>query len=61
VAISPFPIDGLNARKRHGGGAGGLDRLTQAWLVVLELNDQMRISGGGGFEGFFFDNAWRRT
>ena len=59
VAIALFPINGPNAAKRHGCGASGLDRLTQGPLVVLELDDQMRVRGGGGFEGFF-DNASRR-
>ena len=53
VAIAFSPIDGSDATKRHGGGASGLDRLTQARLVVLELNDQMRVRGGRGLEGFF--------
>jgi hypothetical protein len=53
MAIAPFLIDGLNAGKRHGDCASGLDHLMQRWLVALELNDQMRVCGGGGFEGFF--------
>jgi hypothetical protein len=52
MAIAPFLIDGLNAGKRLGRGVSSLDRLTQARLVALELNDQMRVRGGGGFEGF---------
>lgn len=59
VAIAFFPINGPNAGERLGRGASGLDRLTQGLLVVLELDDQMRVRGGGGFEGFF-DNASRR-
>jgi len=27
--------------------------VTQGQLIVFELNDQMRVRGGGGFEGFF--------
>jgi hypothetical protein len=27
--------------------------LTQGQLIVFELNDQMCVRGGGGFEGFF--------
>lgn len=53
VAIAFSPVDGPDAAKRHSGGASGLDRLTQARLVVLELNDQMRVGGGRGLEGFF--------
>ena len=53
VAIAPIPVDGLNPRKRHGRVASGLDFLTQGKLIVLELNDQMRVCGDRGFEGFF--------
>ena len=59
MAIAPFGADGLNAGKRLGGAASGLDSLTQARLVVLELDDQMRAGGGGGLEGLF-GNASRR-
>ena len=59
VAIALFPVNGPSAGKRLGRGANGLDRLTQGRLVVLELNDQMGVRGGGGFKGFF-DNASRR-
>ena len=59
MTITFFAIDGPDAGKRHDRGASGLDRLTQGRLIVLELDDQMRIRGGGGFEGFF-DNASRR-
>ena len=53
VTIAPFLVDGLNDRQRLGGGAGGLDISTQDRLVVLELDDQMRVRGGGCLEGFF--------
>ena len=53
VAIAPFLINGLNATKRFDSGASGVDRLTQARLVVLELNDQMGVGGSRGLEGFF--------
>jgi hypothetical protein len=53
VAIASFLIDCLNATQRYGGGASGLDRLAQARLVVLELNDQMGVRCGRDFEGFF--------
>ena len=53
MAIALFRIDGPDARQRHGDCASGLDHLMQRRLVALELNDQMRVCGGGGFEGFF--------
>jgi hypothetical protein len=53
VAIALFLIDRLNTRKRHDRVASGLDFLTQGKLIVFELNDQMRVRGGRGFEGFF--------
>ena len=53
VAIAPFLINGPNATERYSGGASGLDRLTQARLVVLELNDQMGVRCGCDFESFF--------
>jgi len=53
VAIALFRVDGLDAGKRRDRRASGLGRLTEGWLVVLELNDQMHVGGGGGFEGFF--------
>ena len=54
VTIAPCPVDGLNAGKRFGRVTNGFDLLMQGWLIVLELNDQMGIRGGGGFEGFFW-------
>lgn len=53
VTIAPFPVDGLDAGKRFGRVASGFDLLMQSRLIVLELNDQMGVRGGGGFEGFF--------
>ena len=53
MAIAAFFIDGPNTRKWHGCVASGLHLLTQVQLIVFELNDQMRVRGGGGFEGFF--------
>ena len=53
MAIAAFFIDGPNTRKWHGCVANGLHLLTQGQLIVFELNDQMRVRGGGGFEGFF--------
>ena len=54
VTIAPFPVDGLNAGKRFGRVADGFDLLMQGRLIILELNDQMGVRGGGGFEGFFW-------
>ena len=59
VAVSPFLIHCLDARQRLGCGADGFDFLTKDRLVVLELDDQMGVGDGGGFESFF-GNAWRR-
>lgn len=59
VAVASFLVHALDARQGFGGGADGLDLLAKARLVVLELDDQMRVGGGGGFESFF-GNAWRR-
>ena len=59
VAVAPVLVHGLDARQRRGGGAGDFDLQTQGRLVVFELNDQMGIGGGGGFESFF-GNASRR-
>jgi hypothetical protein len=53
MAIVAFFIDGPNTRKWHACVASDLDLLTQGQLIVFELNDQMRVRGGGGFEGFF--------
>ncbi len=39
VTVAAFPVDSLDARLRHRGGARGFGFLTQDWLVVLELND----------------------
>lgn len=53
VAIAPFRIDGFDLGKRLCPGASDHDRLMQARLVVLELNDQMRVRCRRGVEGFF--------
>ena len=49
----------MGAAIRLGGDADGFNFLTEDRLVLLELNNQMRAAGGGGFESFF-GNAWRR-
>ena len=53
MAIALFLIDRLNTRKRQGRIASGLDLMTQGGLVILELNDQMRVRRCRCFEGFF--------
>ena len=53
MAIAAFFINGPNTRKWSGCVANGLYLLTQGQLIVFELNDQMCVRGGGGFEGFF--------
>ena len=59
VAVAPFLVHGLHARLGLGRGADGLDLLPEDRLVLLELDDQMCVGDGGGFESFF-GNAWRR-
>ena len=39
VAVAPFLVHGLDARQGSGGGADGLDLLTEDRLVVLDLDD----------------------
>ena len=58
VTVAPFPVHALCARQGLGGGADGFGLLTEDGLVVLELDDQMGVGDGGGFESFF-GNAWR--
>ena len=53
VAVASFGVRGLNARQRLGVGAQGLGFLAQAGLILLELNNQMHVGGGGGLERFF--------
>jgi hypothetical protein len=52
VAIAPVLVDMLLARQRLGSGACGFGVLAQDRLIVLELNNQMDV-GGGGLKGFF--------
>jgi hypothetical protein len=60
VTVALFAVDRLNAGKRLGVVANRLDLAAQGRLVVFQLNDQMRLRIGGGFE-CFFGNAWRRA
>ena len=60
VTITYFGVDRSNAGQWAGVAAQGLDRAAQGRLVVFQLNDQVDVGGGGGFEGFF-DNASRRA
>ena len=59
VAVTPVLVDAPFARQRLGSGADGFDLAVEGRLIVLDLNNQMGVGGGGGFERFF-DSAWRR-
>src|SRR6202035_474492 len=54
VTVSFFAIDCLNAGQRLGLFANNLDAAAQGRLVVLQLNDQVRLRRGGRFESFFW-------
>src|SRR5271168_39184 len=54
VAVAPFLVHCPHARLGLGRGADGLDFLTEDRLVLFELDDQMRVGDGGGFESFFW-------
>ena len=60
MGTDEIPVDGLNSGNRHGRVASGLDFPTQGKLIVFELNYQMRVRGGRGFEGFFCNALHRR-
>jgi len=53
VAVAPVLVEACLARHRLGGGADGLDLAVEGRLIVLDLDNQMRVGGCGGFEGFF--------
>ena len=53
VAVTPILVDAPFARQRLGRRADGFDLAVEGRLIVLELNNQMGASGGGGLEGFF--------
>ena len=53
VAVTPVLVDAAFARQRLGDRADGLDLAIEGRLIVLDLDNQMRVGGCGGFEGFF--------
>ena len=53
VTIAPFGIDGANAGKRGCLLADGFGPAVQNKLVVLQLDDEMRVRRRRGLEGFF--------
>ena len=53
VAVAPVLVEACLARHRLGGGADGLDFAVEGRLIVLDLDNQMRVGGCGGLEGFF--------
>ena len=59
VAVTPVPVDAHFARQRLGRRADGSDFAIEGRLIVLDLDNQMGVGRGGGFERFF-DSAWRR-
>ena len=60
VTIALFAVGRLNAGKGRGAVANRFDFSMQRWLVVFQLNDQMRPRRRRGFEGFF-GNASHHT
>ena len=53
VAVAPVFVDGPFVRQRLGRRADGFDLAVEGRLIVLDLDNQMGASGGGGLEGFF--------
>ena len=53
VAVAPVLVDAAFARQRLGGRADGFDLAVEGRLIVLDLDNQMGVCGGGGLEGFF--------
>ena len=60
VTVAFFAVDRLHTGKRLCVVANSLDLTAQSRLVVFQLNDQMGLRFGGGFE-CFFGNAWHRA
>lgn len=60
VTVAPFGIDGANTGKQRRLGTNRFGSAAEGKLVVLQLNDEMRLGCRGGLEGFF-DSAWRRA
>ena len=53
VAVTPVLVDAAFARQRLGDRADGLDLAIEGRLIVLDLDNQMGVGGGGGLECFF--------
>ena len=53
VAVTPVLVDAPFARQWPGARADGFDRAAEGRLIVLDLDDQMSVGGGGGFKRFF--------
>jgi len=53
VAVAPVLVEAPFARQRRGRRADGFDLAVEGRLIVLDLNNQMGVGGGGDFEGFF--------
>jgi hypothetical protein len=53
VTVAPVLINAPFARQRLGSGADGFDLAVEGRLIVLDLDDQMGVGRGGGFERFF--------
>jgi len=53
VAVTPVLVDAPFARQRLGDRADGLDLSIEVRLIVLDLDNQMSVGGGGGLERFF--------
>ena len=53
VAVAPVPVDARFTRQRLGRRADSFDLAIECRLIVLDLDNQMGVGRGGGFEGFF--------
>jgi len=53
-AVTPVFVDAAFARQRFGIRADGFNLAIEVRLIVLELNNQMRVGGCGGFKRFFW-------
>ena len=53
VTVAPFGIDGANAGKQRGLGANRFGPAAEGKLIVLQLDDEVRLGCRGGLEGFF--------
>ena len=59
VSVTPVLFDAPFARQGLGSRADGFDLAVEGRLIVLDLDNQMGVSGSGGLERFF-DSAWHR-